>query len=99
MEGESPKEEETPQPVFNPITETENIKNYIQNSEKSKKRLYKSSVLCYNIQVVSETTKKLGCRQAVRQRTLTPLFRGFKSFHPNQRLLHKLQKPFLQHDD
>lgn len=36
MEGESPKEEETPQPVFNPITETENIKNYIQNSEKSK---------------------------------------------------------------
>ena len=36
MEGESPKEEETPQPVFNSITETENIKNYIQNSEKSK---------------------------------------------------------------
>ena len=26
----------------------------------------------------------LGCSQAVRQWTLTPSFRGFKSFHPNQ---------------
>ena len=28
--------------------------------------------------------KSLGCSQAVRQWILTPPFRGFKSFHPNQ---------------
>ena len=33
----------------------------------------------------------LGCSQAVRQWTLTPSFRGFKSFHPNQ--TRKQEKP------
>lgn len=28
--------------------------------------------------------KSLGCSQVVRQWILTPPFRGFKSFHPNQ---------------
>ena len=38
--------------------------------------------------------KILGCSQAVRQWTLTPSFRGFKSFHPNQKQLLQMQKLF-----
>ena len=37
----------------------------------------------------------LGCRQVVRQRTLTPLFRGFKSFHPNQMKTRCIASGFL----
>ena len=37
----------------------------------------------------------MGCRQVVRQRTLTPLFRGFKSFHPNQMKTRCIASGFL----
>lgn len=56
-----------------------NFRNKKFFSKNFKKGIDKSEKVEYNINVDT-----LGRRQVVRQWTLTPLFRGFKSFRPNQ---------------
>ena len=69
-----------------------------KSTDSEKKVLTKVFGYAIIIKQSGKRQKILGCRQAVRQRTLTPSFRKFESFHPSQKPSYESMRAFYFSD-